>query len=631
MNEVSISDGKIYLHWDGVLPEAPERSILSPEDVVHFWPHINGFARWWRSKNAFVLTFSKQNTKRIYNQFGKIPVRYGRERLDELKQRQALFTDMVQKALKVKELPLERLPQYDYKLPPIGEYQHRGVVFLCNVERAPLFADCGMGKTFMVLVSTEIQIRKGVLQPGKTLICGKLATLETGWLEDAEKFTNLKVVTLWEKPGKNRKKKILDRLKEPADVFLINHDGARIFQDELAEMNFDKIVVDESTILKGFRGTDPRIRGGQLGKALMNIAKNSRYRVIMSGTPAPNGPEDLWGQFLFLDPDGLILEPSFNDFREEFYQVVDLRSKENRFLKNKQGEFAKTPEGKLIQKPLGPRDPKKWEPKKGSIERISEMINKPAYRLRLRDHIKDMPDLTIGKRFVDMSPEQEAHYIDMRDRLKVEIDEERITASLQITAIMKLRQITGGFIIDHEGKAHSIAQNPKLDELDSLLHEEISHEEKVVIYCEYQWEVETISERYKKYGIVSVYGGNTSTKNLANIKKFRQDPKIRLIVLHPKSAAHGITFTMAHYMVFYSFSHSAENNYQCVKRIERTGQKNAMFVYYLACNKSIDRDILNVIRVKDELQQKLIDPDILNLINQSDIDAKLLEAWKEAV
>src|SRR5690606_552365 len=109
---------------------------------------------------------------------------------------------------------------------------------------------------------------------GKTLICGKLATLETGWLEDAEKFTNLKVVTLWEKPGKNRKKKILDRLKEPADVFLINHDGARIFQDELAEMNFDKVVVDESTILKGFRGTDPRIRGGQLGKALMNIAKN---------------------------------------------------------------------------------------------------------------------------------------------------------------------------------------------------------------------------------------------------------------------------------------------------------------------------------------------------------------------
>src|SRR5690606_27648766 len=117
----------------------------------------------------------------------------------------------------------------------------------------------------------------------------------------------------------------------------------------------------------------------------------------------------------------------------------------------------------------------------------------------------------------------------------------------------------------------------------------------------------------------------------ANIKKFRQDPKTRLIVLHPKSAAHGITFTMAHYMVFYSFSHSAENNYQCIKRIERTGQKNAMFVYYLACNKSIERDILNVIRVKDELQRKLIDPDILNLVNQSDIDAKLLEAWKEAV
>lgn len=619
----------MFLHWDGILPEAPKNSILTPDDAVHFWPHLTGFARWWRSKNAFILSFSKQNTKRIYNQFGKIPIRSGRERLEELKQRQSLCTEMVQKALKIKELPYDRLPTYQYKLPPIGEYQHRGVVFLCNVDRAPLFADCGMGKTFMVLVSTEIQIQKGILKPGKTLICGKLATLETGWLEDASKFTNLKVSVLWEKQGKNRKKKILDRLNEPADVYLINHDGVRVFQEELAAAQFDKIVVDESTILKGFRGTDPRIRGGQLGKALMHVAQNARYRVVMSGTPAPNGPEDLWGQFFFLDPDGLFLEPNFNDFRQEYYKIVDLRSKDNRFLKNKQGEFVKRDDGSLIAKPLGPKDPKKWEPKKDAVEKISEIVGKPAYRLKLRDHIKDMPELTVVKRFIDMSPEQSAHYDDMRDRLKVEIDNERITASLQITAIMKLRQITGGFIIDHEGKAHSISQNPKLDELDSLINEEISHEEKVVIYCEYQWEVKTICERYKKYGVVSVYGGNTSSKNLANIKKFIEDQKTRLIVLHPKSAAHGITFTMAHYMVFYSFSHSSENNYQCIRRIERKGQKNAMFVYYLACNKSIDRDILNVVKVKDEQQSRLIDPNVFSLFNQSDIDDQILAAWRK--
>lgn len=631
MNEVSIEGDKIYLHWDGTLPDAPENSIHSPEDVVYFWPYLNGYARWWKSKNAFALTFSKQNTRRLFNQFGKIPIIKGRDRLDELKSRQEELTDAVKKALLIKELSFEKLPKYDYKMQPLGEYQHRGVVFLCNVNCAPLFADCGMGKTFMVLVSTELQIQKGLIDRGKTLICAKLATIETGWLEDAERFTNLKVNVLWEKgSSKNRKKVILDRLDEPADVYVINHDGVRIFQDALAAKGFQKVVVDESTILKNFRGTDPRIRGGQFGKSLMDVAKQAKYRVAMSGTPAPNGPEDLWGQFLFLDPNGLILEPSFNDFREQYFEIVDLRPKEQRFLKNKHtGDFVRTAEGKLIAKPLGPRDPKKWVPKKESVTHISDAINKPAYRLRIRDHIKDLPEKSTVQRLIDMTPEQEKHYRDMREMLKVEIDNERITASMQITAIMKLRQITGGFIIDHEGKCHEIADNPKLAELDSILNEEISPEEKVVIYCEYRWEVETIERRYKKQGVVSVYGGNTSTKNLANIKKFREDPKTRIIVLHPKSAAHGVTFTMAHYMVFYSISHSAEDNYQCVRRIERAGQKNFMFVFYLLCKKSVDKDIATVLKVKTERQSQLIDREQLDLINQHDIDGQLLKLWRD--
>jgi len=212
--------------------------------------------------------------------------------------------------------------------------------------------------------------------------------------------------------------------------------------------------------------------------------------------------------------------------------------------------------------------------------------------------------------------------------LKVEINDTRITVPMKITQIMKLRQITGGFIIDHEDEAHEMPKNPKLEELSSILEEEIDRENKVVIYCEYRWEVKTLMERYKKHGIVSVYGGNTSSKNLKNIKKFREDPKTRLIVLHPKSAAHGVTFTMAHYLIFYSISHSAEDNYQCIKRIERAGQKNAMFVYYLLCKQSIDKGIFNVLGVKNSNQNKLVDQEEFELINQQDLDQQLLNEWR---
>ena len=168
-----------------------------------------------------------------------------------------------------------------------------------------------------------------------------------------------------------------------------------------------------------------------------------------------------------------------------------------------------------------------------------------------------------------------------------------------------------------------------MEELDTLLNDEINLSDKVVIFAEYRWEIETILSRYKGHGIVSVYGGNSSKKNLESIRNFIQDPRIRLIVMHPKSAAHGITLTVAHYMVFYSFSHSAENNYQSIKRIERAGQKNAMFVYYLVCRSSIDQDMMTILKLKDEEQKKLIDQDQFEQIIQNDLDRQLLGTWRK--
>jgi SNF2 family DNA or RNA helicase len=606
MNSVVIWKDAILLHWDGVLPPgAAPNSVREPDDVVYFWEHLKGFTRWSKRTQSFVLQFSKQNLKRIHAQFGQIPVKGGMDRITDLKSKQEQFVQMVGTAMQCKTG--EGLPAYDYKVPPLADYQHRAVVYVSNVKRAPLFLDCGMGKTFIVLNSIARHIEKGVVPSGKTLICAKLATIETGWLEDAEKFTGLKLISLWlpQKGGAaKRKAAILERLNTPADAYVINHDGLRIFKDELAEKKFQKVVLDESTILKNFHGMSMKIKGGQFGRALVEVAAHADWRVLMTGTPAPNGPQDLWGQMYFLDPEGLALEPTFNDFREEYMSVIDLRPEARRFRTTENGD--------RFYLPMRGDTPKKWIPKKDAIERIGTIINPWAFRARIRDHIKDLPELTVMKRKIEMSAEQRMHYEDMKERLRVVIDDTRITVPVKIAQLMKLRQISGGFIIDNAEVAHPIADNPKVAELDSLL-EEIG-DEKVVIYGQYQWEIKMLEERYKDRGAVTVYGGNSSQVNLANIKRFREDAACRTIILHPKSAAHGITFTVAHYMVFFSFDHSAEDNYQCVKRIERAGQKNAMLVYYLLCRESVDEAIYETILRKNQNQQQLIDQDQM-LIN----------------
>jgi SNF2 family DNA or RNA helicase len=611
----------ILLHWDRILPpelqakyenlDEEAKATWDPfVEIKAHWRWIGNYIHFSERRKMFVMNFSAQNLYRLKKQFGEFEVSGGAEKLKELRTRYDQFRDMREKGLQIKTT--ETPEPLTFKKPPRGLYQHQGVLFLLYVRFAGLFADCGLGKTYMVLVSTEIQIQRGVIRRGKTLICGKLMTFETGWVEDTEKFTNLKIVTLWLPPGTKRKEKLRKLLEEEADIFLINHEGLPVLEEELVAKEFEKIVVDESTVLQGFHGE--LARTGKIGKSLLRIAAKAEWRVIMSGTPASNGIEGLWGQFRFIDTDGFLLEPDFHDFRTTFMDQVYIGTK---------------PAGESLpgMEPKSPIEMKKWVQLKGSAEKVASIINPCVFRAELREHLKDMPPLTSIVRKIPMDKTQELHYWEMRKNLSTVVNDEFISVDQKVHALMKLRQITGGFLIDQEQREHPLKVNPKMEALDALLTEEISQEKKVIIYAEYVYEIEEILKRYKDDGIVSVYGGNSGVVNLANVKAFINDPSIRLIVLHPRSAAHGITFVNAHYMIFYSQSYSAENNYQCVKRIERGGQTNAMFVYYLVCKAqlakktTIDEDIHVVVKEKLAAQSELIS-------QQQQVNASLLNLYR---
>jgi SNF2 family DNA or RNA helicase len=320
----------------------------------------------------------------------------------------------------------------------------------------------------------------------------------------------------------------------------------------------------------------------------------------MTGTPMPNTPENLWGQFFFLNRYGFFLDKKFYDFQQEYMEKIDLRPKAARY--DRLGRFI----------PLKPRDPSRWMPRKTTKERLKSFIDSCAYRVRMKDHLKDMPPLTKIVREIEMASDQLGHYKTMKNELRVVIDDERLTVNTKLTQLMKLRQITGGFIIDQNQVTHEIPDNPKMLELDDIIETEIPEGEKFIIFAQYRYEIESLISRYKHLGVVSVYGGNTSNKNLDNIDIFLKDPTVRCIVLHPASAAHGITFTNSHYMIFYSIDASAELNYQAVKRIERNGQKHPMIVWYLLCDNSIDQHLYKTIKKKLLDQEETIDGESVN-------------------
>lgn len=560
------------------------------------------FSKFNEKFNGYLFVFGQQNLRRIYDALGPVKVAAGQERIERLKHQLRSYKDMQQAAMQIKYG--ETYPEVPLKVSPLGEYQARGVAYLCAVERAPLFASCGVGKTYMSLCSTAQHIKTGAILPGKTLILGKLATLETGWLEDCERFTDLKMVNLWIKQTSKRKEKMIKKLDEPADVYLANHETIFILKDELKARQFQKIIVDESTVLKSYRG-DFAQKGGKFGKALMEISEFATWRVIMSGTPAPNGPEELWGQFKFLDPEGFTLEPSYDNFKHRYMDYVTFGSN---------------------------MDMKKWYCKEDSKPILKSFIDPLVYQVKIRDHLHDLPERTIMRRRVYMSPSQQHHYEEMLKNMGTFINGSLVSVDIILSELIKLRQITGGFLRDMENNEHPIDEvATKLLAMDDLM-EEIG-DEKIVVFAQYQWEIKQIYERYKDLGTVTVYGRNSATTNLANIKQFREDPNTKLIILHPRSAAHGITLTVSHYMIFYSISYSAEENYQCIARIERASQRHPMFVYYLIAKEidelpwdldTIDDIIYRVIQAKQRAQDKLLDQ---TEINESIVD-EFLKAYK---
>ena len=616
-NSISIWKDKILLNWNGVMPHGYDQNDhVEIQDMPHLWPHLKGHCSYNNKMHKFVLSFSKQNLVRLRTQFGSIPVIHGFERVAELKTKYDEFLVMRELSESIQRGDYDDKVKIDYKLPPLATYQHRGVIYLSMVPKAPLFADCGVGKTYMVVMSTENQIKTGLLKRGKTLICGKLATLETGWADDTKKFTDLKTTILWTGSSYKRREKILAKLEEDADIYVINHEGVKGFEAELIAKKFDKVVVDECTILKSFTGLHSKMAGGTLGKSIVRVAEHARWKVIMSGTPAPNSAEDLWGQMNFLDPEGFLLEAGYKDFRtKHMHKIVFGRLKKDAQGNNIPGE------------PENRNTPTSWVLTEGEDKKINAMIAPHVFRVRIRDHIKDLPPKTVICRSIPMSSEQQKLYDKVQNDLWVFLNDGEVSTGNTLTELIKLRQVTGGFIIADDSKPRPMKTNPKLDMMDQLLNEEIDASKKVVVFAQYQWEIKTLEERYKKYGVVTVYGGNNGNKNLENLRTFMEEGSCRLIILHPRSAAHGVTLTMANYMIFYSISYSAEEDYQAVARIERASQKNPMFVYYLLAKAkkgfSIDEIIYKVLNSKQKKQDYLLD------LKQGELDSDIMGMWKK--
>jgi SNF2 family DNA or RNA helicase len=475
------------------------------------------------------------------------------------------------------ELPVD----HQWKVKPFL-HQEMLLSFAVTMGHSAIFADCGAGKTAVGvnLIEWFKRANGGV----RALVVCPLSIINKAWGDDIEKFSGLSWASLWfpsKAPSAQQRRDGLtgkdvsllqrvDSLSDPGiDVWVANYETIRRddFISHLKNMEFDIVIADEASRIKD--------KNTKSFKNLMRISETAKHRLVLTGTPAPNGVLDLWSQFMFVDR-GETLDPHYTDFRQ------DVASSYN----------------------IGPGRPPTWRAKPGAADRVAPMVAMRSVSIKLEDCV-DLPPVTTIERPVVLPAENARAYQQMKLQLFAEIEGQTLSVTNQLSKLTKLRQITGGFVYDTAGNSViPMKKNPKLDEL-ALVLEEIGDRD-VIVWAEYRAEIEAILERFKSRNPISLYGGTGGQdKKDEAFDKFRDDPTCSLCVAHPQSASVGLTMTWAQYSISYSISYRYDDDYQKNRRIYRPGQTRPVVFMYLICPGTIDSTMMACIRRKESLSDRL--------------------------
>jgi len=400
---------------------------------------------------------------------------------------------------------------------------------------------------------------------GRVLIVAPLSILGV-WQDEFNNFAdfdyNLAVLT-----GTSAKK--IDTLRHlngsALQVAVINYESAWRLEKELATWNPDLIIADEGHKIK--------THNISASKAMHRLGARARYRLLLTGTPVTNKAIDVFSQYKFVNP--AIFGQSFYAFRNRYFDMV--------------GYGNHTP---VLKK---------------SMEReLTEKIHSIAYRATKAECL-DLPETTDIIRKVELEPQAMLLYRNLVKDSYAELSEGEVTITNVLTKLLRLSQLTGGFLgSDDCSKAEQIS-TAKLKVLEDIIDSALEENKKLVVIARFIPEINAICRMLDKKGVrYSLLTGSVKDRD-EQVAQFQNYPDVPVFVGQIATAGLGITLTAASTMVFYSLDYSMSNFEQTKARIHRAGQRVPCTYIYLTAAGTVDEKVLKALKNKANLAKSLVD------------------------
>ena len=387
------------------------------------------------------------------------------------------------------------------------------------------------------------------------LIIAPKKVAEATWQAEAEKWDHLQGLTFATALGTAVERR--RAVESGAEITIINRENVVWLVNHFGLCwPFDMVVVDESSSFKS--------PSAQRFKALKRMLPKIHSVVILTGTPAPNGIEDLWAQVYLLDR-GERLGRYITHYRQRYF---DHNPWAHQYI-----------------------------PKPGAFEAVQKRIGDICVSMKAADWLQ-LPELVTHDMPVALDPAAEKVYRRMEREAVMDVGEdEEISATSAAALTGKLLQLCGGAVYDEAGEVHHV-HDAKLEALGELIEQ--LHGEHALLFYGYRHEVprlESVLAGKKVRRLESAEDADAWNKG-----------EVDVLLAHPASCAYGLNLQAGgRNVVWFTLTWSLELYQQANARLHRQGQEKPVIVHRLLVQGGADEDVAKALESKDETQAALIE------------------------
>ena len=489
-------------------------------------------------------------------------------------------------------------------------YQPEAVERMVGREKMLVAYEMGLGKTCMTIAAIEELDCENVLVIA-------LSSLKYQWKKEIEKFSDSSAGVV---DGNKETRIIQYRNSWHNHKYTItNYESIVNDWDEIQEYEWDAVICDEATAIKGFRS--------KRSKKVKDLARKVPIRFALTGTPIENGrPEELYSIMQFVDPNVLGRFDLFDQtfiVRNHFGGVQRYRNLPIFHEKMKQASVRKTQNDPDVA-PYLPEtihlDPE-WIDL-GKAKNLYQYIS-----LDLQQLLSEAQEL-FGKSF-----SLEAHYGQgyavgsPADEMRGQIMS-RITALRMLCDHPQLLEESANKFAQQDGEGSEYAfrlkdegrlENFKSNKLEAVVqyvedHLDIDETHKVVIFTTYLGMLPIIQEALAKKKILStLYSGLLNAKQKEDSKVLFQTSKEIRVLISSDAGGYGVDLPQANLLINYDLPWSAGTATQRNSRIRRASStwKSVVIQDFLIAN-SIEERQYQMLQQKNAVADAVIDGQGIN-------------------